>query len=96
MLEPHLPHLAPFTSAPHERQMYLSFVLPPAYQHQLEKNKKAFAFWQSQPQSYRRTATWWVISAKQDATRLKRLTTLITDSENHRRLAQLNRKPTSE
>jgi uncharacterized protein YdeI (YjbR/CyaY-like superfamily) len=67
-----------------------------AHQQQFRANEKAWAYFQSQPPGYRKTATWWVISAKQEATRLKRLATLITDSENNRPLAQFNRKPTSE
>jgi uncharacterized protein YdeI (YjbR/CyaY-like superfamily) len=49
-------------------------------------NKKAWEFFQSQPAGYRKTLTWWVISAKQEATRLKRLERLITDSEAGRRV----------
>ena len=46
----------------------------------LEKNKEAWSFFQSQPPSYRKAAGWWVISAKKEETRLKRLETLIKDS----------------
>jgi hypothetical protein len=40
---------------------------------------------------YQPTAVHWVMSAKQEATRLKRLEMLITDSENERTIAQLTR-----
>ncbi|HEY0069513.1 MAG TPA: YdeI/OmpD-associated family protein, partial [Chloroflexia bacterium] len=41
--------------------------------------------------SYRRTALWWVMSAKKEETRQKRLATLIQDSENGRLLANFLR-----
>ncbi len=55
--------------------------LPPGYEKKLRANKKAWAFFQKQPPWYQRTATYRVISAKQEATREKRLTELIRDSE---------------
>jgi uncharacterized protein YdeI (YjbR/CyaY-like superfamily) len=56
-------------------------------------NEKAWNFFQAQPPGYRRTATWWVVSAKREETRLKRLTALIEDSEAGRRLAQVGSPP---
>jgi len=56
-------------------------------------NEKAWAFFQGQPASYRRAATWWVISAKREETRRKRLTTLIRDSQNGRTVGPLSRPP---
>jgi uncharacterized protein YdeI (YjbR/CyaY-like superfamily) len=53
------------------------------------RNRKAWGFWEAQPPGYRRVATWWVISAKREETRLRRLATLMEDSANGRRLAQL-------
>ena len=47
---------------------------------QFRANPPAWEFFQAQSPSYRKNATWWVISAKQGATRLKRLATLIEDS----------------
>ncbi|HEY3390569.1 MAG TPA: YdeI/OmpD-associated family protein [Prolixibacteraceae bacterium] len=47
----------------------------------LRSNLKAWEFFQSQPPSYQRTAIYWVMSAKQETTRLKRLNDLIADSE---------------
>lgn len=55
-------------------------------------NARAWEFFQSQPPSYRRTAMWWVLSAKQEATRQRRLATLISDSEAGRRIAPLRRQ----
>jgi uncharacterized protein YdeI (YjbR/CyaY-like superfamily) len=43
----------------------------------LAKNTAARKYFESQAASYRRAAIWWVISAKQEATRLKRAKTLI-------------------
>jgi uncharacterized protein YdeI (YjbR/CyaY-like superfamily) len=48
--------------------------------------KRAWKYWSAQPPGYQRTAIWWVISAKQDATRRRRLDRLIADSAAGRRL----------
>jgi uncharacterized protein YdeI (YjbR/CyaY-like superfamily) len=58
---------------------------------QLRANKKAWEFFQAQPAWYRRTATWWVISAKKEETRKRRLATLIDDSAQGRTIARLTR-----
>ena len=47
----------------------------------LKSNPKACEFFQSQPPSYQKTAIYWVVSAKQEMTRQKRLSELIADSE---------------
>jgi uncharacterized protein YdeI (YjbR/CyaY-like superfamily) len=47
--------------------------LPEPYQTDLKKIKAAWTFFQSQPPSYRRQISWWVISAKKEETRQKRL-----------------------
>ena len=61
-----------------------------AFTPELEKmfraKKKAWTFFEKQPPGYRKLATWYVMSAKQDATREKRLQRLITDSAAGRRL----------
>jgi len=54
-------------------------------------NTAAWRFFESQPPGYRKTAVFWVVSAKQEATRLRRLDTLIADSEAGRRIALLRR-----
>ena len=51
------------------------------YEDALKKNKKAWKYFQSQTPSYRRPVIHWVMSAKQEKTRLKRLQTLIKCSE---------------
>ena len=55
-------------------------VLAPADEKRLRANQKAWAFFQARPPSYQRTVTWWITSAKQEATRQRRLTALIDDS----------------
>ena len=54
--------------------------LPDAYRARLEADPAALAFWRAQTPGYRRAVTWWVVSAKQEATRERRLATLIADS----------------
>ena len=51
-------------------------------------NKKAWANFKQQAPYYQRVATWWVISAKKEETRARRLKQLIHDSENGRKLKQ--------
>jgi uncharacterized protein YdeI (YjbR/CyaY-like superfamily) len=49
-------------------------------------NKKAWENFSAMPPSYRRPATWWVVSAKKPETRERRLATLIEDSAAGRRI----------
>jgi uncharacterized protein YdeI (YjbR/CyaY-like superfamily) len=56
---------------------------------QFRSNRDAWQFFQSQPPGYRQTAIYWVLSAKRDETRERRLATLIDDSAQGRRIAQL-------
>lgn len=65
--------------------------LPEPYAKLLRKNKAAHAFYEAQPPSYRKAVNWWVVSAKQEETRRKRLAMLITDCANGLRVAQLRR-----
>lgn len=65
--------------------------LDPAYEKQLQANKKAWEFFQSKPPSYQQPAIWWVMSAKQEETRLRRLARLIEDSEHGRTIPPLTR-----
>jgi uncharacterized protein YdeI (YjbR/CyaY-like superfamily) len=65
--------------------------LPPAYEKKFRANQKAWAFFQKQPPWYQRTATYRVISAKQEATREKRLAELIRDSEAGLSIKELRR-----
>jgi uncharacterized protein YdeI (YjbR/CyaY-like superfamily) len=54
---------------------------PPAYERKLRASGKAWKFFSAQPPSYRRAATWWVISAKKDETRERRLLKLVAKCE---------------
>lgn len=58
--------------------------LPPDYLARLAGNARAEAFWRSRSPSYRRAVTWWVVSAKREETRDRRMTQLIEDCEAHR------------
>ena len=60
--------------------------LPDPYGKKLKQNKAAWKFFESQPPYYRKLATWWVVSAKQEETRLKRLQKLIEVSAEGRRV----------
>ena len=51
------------------------------YKATFRANAKAWEFFEAQAAYYRRTAVWWVISAKQEETRLRRLGKLISKSE---------------
>ena len=52
----------------------------------MRKNPAASKFFEAQPPSYQKLVTWWVISAKQEATRLARLAKLIEACATERRL----------
>jgi uncharacterized protein YdeI (YjbR/CyaY-like superfamily) len=66
-------------------------MLPPELEEQFRANDAAWAFFQAQPPGYRRLTTHWVLSAKREETRQKRLSTLIADSGQGRRIAALAR-----
>jgi uncharacterized protein YdeI (YjbR/CyaY-like superfamily) len=57
----------------------------------LRQNEEAWRFFQAQTASYRKAASWWVLSAKKEETRLKRLDKLIEDSARGRTLPQYTR-----
>lgn len=67
--------------------------LPSAYLKRLKSNADARRFWQARSPSYRRAATWWVISAKLEATRERHLATLIEDSAAGRMIEPLQPRP---
>lgn len=66
--------------------------LSPEYEEIFRANRQAWEFFQAQPPSYRRPATWWVMSAKREETKVKRLNILIQDSHDGRRLAAFTGK----
>ena len=65
------------------------------YSTRLRKNKKAWAYFQSTPASYRKAAGWWVVSAKKEETRLARLARLVELSAAGERIPQFTRRSAS-
>jgi uncharacterized protein YdeI (YjbR/CyaY-like superfamily) len=61
-----------------------------AHEKKFKASANAWEFFRGQAAWYQRTATWWVISAKREETRLKRLATLIEDSGKGRRIGLLD------
>jgi uncharacterized protein YdeI (YjbR/CyaY-like superfamily) len=60
-----------------------------AYAAKLKANAKAWDFFRQQAPWYQRSATWWVVSAKKEETRERRLQTLIEDSAHGRRIGAI-------
>jgi len=58
----------------------------PQQEKQFRANKKAWKFFNEQPPGYRRLAMHYVVSAKQEETRARRLATVIDESAHQRRL----------
>jgi uncharacterized protein YdeI (YjbR/CyaY-like superfamily) len=67
--------------------------LNPAADKKFRANQSAWRFFRSQAPSYQRTAIYWVMQAKQEKTRGKRLETLINDSEASLRIIHLRPYP---
>jgi uncharacterized protein YdeI (YjbR/CyaY-like superfamily) len=63
--------------------------LDPAFVRRFRSKRKAWDWFQAQPNGYRTTAVYWVMSAKRQETRERRLATLIEDSANGRRIGPL-------
>ncbi len=64
------------------------------YAGMLTSNARAQAFFESQAPSYRRTATWWVVSAKKEETRTARAKQLVSLCAKSQMIPGLVRKPT--
>jgi len=56
------------------------------HEKQFRSNASAWTFFEAQPPGYRRTARFWVVSAKREETRQKRLGVLISASREGRRI----------
>ncbi|MEK6373652.1 MAG: YdeI/OmpD-associated family protein [Acidobacteriota bacterium] len=69
--------------------------LPPDAEKTFRANKKAWEYFNAQPPWYRRVVTHWVVSAKKEETRARRLATLIADSAAGRRVGAtvIGKKP---
>jgi uncharacterized protein YdeI (YjbR/CyaY-like superfamily) len=66
------------------------------YEERFRARKGAWDFFQAQASWYRRTSIYWVMSAKKEETRERRLATLIEVSGKRKPLPQLDRKATKE
>ena len=51
--------------------------LPEEYEQRIRANAAAWEYWEARPPGYRKTATFWVMSAKREETRERRLGQLI-------------------
>jgi len=65
--------------------------LDPVYSAQLMANETAWAFFSSLAPSYQRDSIWWVMSAKKEETRQKRLGILISSSQDGFKIPVLGR-----
>ncbi|HQZ23190.1 MAG TPA: YdeI/OmpD-associated family protein [Thermoflexales bacterium] len=85
--------LAAFAARKQNKSGIYSYEQRPAeltepYKSMMQANAAAWAFFESQPASYKKAAIWWVISAKQEETRQKRLVKLAEFSASGQRLPQ--------
>ena len=67
--------------------------LPPLLERQFKASPKAWAFFHAQPPGYRRVAVFWVMSAKRDETRTRRLAQLVDASERQVRVGAISGQP---
>jgi uncharacterized protein YdeI (YjbR/CyaY-like superfamily) len=86
------PGIAAFNAKDEKRAGVYSFErekaeLEPKMKKRFRQNPKAWRYFEAQPPYYRRMAAWWIISAKRDETREKRLAELIRLSSKEMRLA---------
>ncbi len=61
-------------------------LLDEVYEKQFKENTQAWDFFQKQAPSYKKVIIHWIMSAKQEATKISRLEKLITESEAGRRV----------
>ncbi len=72
--------------APYSYERRKDITLEPTLERAFRADKAAWKFFTSQPPGYRQTAIFWIMSAKKDDTRQRRLAALIEDSAAGRRL----------
>jgi uncharacterized protein YdeI (YjbR/CyaY-like superfamily) len=65
--------------------------LDKAAEHEFRSNPAAWGYFQAQPRWYRHTATFWVVSAKKEETRQRRLAELIADCAASKPIKRLTR-----
>jgi uncharacterized protein YdeI (YjbR/CyaY-like superfamily) len=63
--------------------------LTPEFERRFEAHPRAWEYWQARPPGYRKTATFWVMSAKREETRERRLGQLIECSAEGRTVPPL-------
>ena len=73
------------------RAAALTAELTPEMIKQFKATPGAWEFFVEQPPGYRRQSIYWVMSAKREETRQRRVSTLIKDSENGLRIKQLRK-----
>lgn len=89
--------LAVYNNSEKTRQAQYSYENQPvkltkAFEQKIRSNSKAWAFFGKQPQSYRKVAIRWVMSAKQEGTKERRLDELISDSADGLKIKPLRRE----
>jgi len=89
--------LVAFTAREERRTVVYSFeqppkALPPAYRRAFRAHPAAWTWFQRQAPWYRRTTTHWVVSARQEATRLRRVEQLIECSGRQEPTGPVRRK----
>ena len=62
--------------------------LEPRYEKLLKQDRAAWDFFRSQPPSYRKAVSWWIVSAKREDTRLRRLEKLRNFSAKRQRIPE--------
>jgi len=65
--------------------------LKPEFEKQFQINQKAWDYFSKRTAPYRKQCTWWIMSAKRESTRIKRLNILIDCSEKELAIPQLRR-----
>ncbi len=90
------PGLAAYEGRNREKQQLYSYEnrdkgLAPEFVARFRAAPEAWAWFDSMALSYRHPAVWWVMSAKQEATRERRLAVLIADSAAGRKIKPLKR-----
>ncbi len=93
------PGLAAFRARRADRSGVYSFEqgkkakLPPDCERVFRRNRAAWEFFRTRSDAYRRVTSWWVISAKRDETRRRRLGILIESSAANRPIPGLPAAP---
>lgn len=70
-----------------------SLTLAPAFLEALRKNRKAWEHYESRAPGYKRTATFWVMTAKREETRARRFQALLDACARGRPIGLLEREP---